>query len=179
GSCQLTDIMTVFANIGNWISGIIGGIVLMMYVIGGLYFLTSAGNQERVKKGKDYMRISTIGMLIVMFAYLGIYALKGVLISGDAWQYDGEYVTCSDVETDGVSCDINSTCVNGSCLTECQQQYGDKSTTTDDKYTFYDCVDKNMGSEPDSIFAQPTGCIQNLCNGGDDIQCCQITIELR
>jgi crotonobetainyl-CoA:carnitine CoA-transferase CaiB-like acyl-CoA transferase len=174
GTCELTDIMTVFANIGNWISGIIGGIVLMMYVIGGLYFLTSGGNQQRIQKGKDYMRISTIGMLIVMFAYLGIYALRGVLRFGDATAYEDGYVTCVNEETEGQTCDLNSTCVDGACLTECEQQYGDKGNfdSSTNTYYRYQCVDKTTTDDT-------KGCIANLCPGDENWQCCQAPYILR
>jgi hypothetical protein len=53
-----------------------------MYTIGGIYLLTSSGNSSQLQKGKDYMKVSTIGLLIVFFAYLGIMALKKVLETG-------------------------------------------------------------------------------------------------
>ena len=41
GDCTLADILLVFVNIGNYVVGIIGGVVLLMYVVGGFYCLAS------------------------------------------------------------------------------------------------------------------------------------------
>jgi hypothetical protein len=75
GTCSLDDIMIVFANTGNYVIGLIGAVVLLMYIIGGIYFITSGGNAERRNKGKEYLKKSTIGLLIVMSAWLLIYFL--------------------------------------------------------------------------------------------------------
>ncbi|MEK7615456.1 MAG: hypothetical protein AAB431_03685, partial [Patescibacteria group bacterium] len=72
GNCSLEDIMIVIVDIGAFVLGLVGALVLLMYVIGGFYILASHGNTGHVKKGQDYIKISTIGLLIVMFAYMGI-----------------------------------------------------------------------------------------------------------
>lgn len=106
GDCSLNDIMQVFVNVGNYVVGIIGVVVLLMYVIGGFYWLASAGRKEWVDKGKKYMSISTIGLLIVMFSYLAIQALKSALQTGDI--ASTTYVTCSGEDTKGEACDANN-----------------------------------------------------------------------
>lgn len=103
GNCSLNDIMQVFVNVGNYVVGIIGFVVLLMYVIGGFYWLASAGRKEWVDKGKKYMTISTVGLLIVMFSYLAIQALKSALQTGDI--ASKTYVTCSGTDTIGDACD--------------------------------------------------------------------------
>lgn len=105
GDCTLADIMTVFVNVGNWVVGIIGFVVLLMYVIGGFYWLASAGRKEWVDKGKKYMTISTVGLLIVMFSYLAIQALKSALQTGDI--ASTTYTTCSGSDTAGEVCGPN------------------------------------------------------------------------
>lgn len=108
GDCSLEDILTVFVNVGNWVVGIIGAVVLLMYVAGGFYWLMSAGRKEWVDKGKKYMTISTVGLLIVMFSYLAIQALKSALQTGDI--VDTTYTACTGAETAGEACDENATC---------------------------------------------------------------------
>lgn len=76
GNCTLIDLEQVFVSTGQFVLGIIGAVVLLMYVIGGMYLLTSQGVPGRVSKGKDYIKYSTIGLLIVMFAYLFIMTIK-------------------------------------------------------------------------------------------------------
>ncbi len=69
GDCQLSDLMRLVTNLSNIMLGLIGAIVLLMFVYGGLIFLTSAGNRERVEKGKRVMVGSLIGMAIVFMSY--------------------------------------------------------------------------------------------------------------
>ena len=79
GNCQFKDIMQVFTNIGTFILGIVGGVVLLMYVIGGFYYLGSHGDSNMTKKGKSYITGSTVGLLIIMFAALLLNTLNSVL----------------------------------------------------------------------------------------------------
>ncbi|MBI5794430.1 hypothetical protein HZA87_05140 [Candidatus Uhrbacteria bacterium] len=180
GDCTLNDIMLVFVNTGNYVVGLIGGIVLLMYIVGGVYFLTSAGNTERVTKGKKYLSISTIGLLIVMFSYLGIYALRGVL-QGGTFSVSGEYVACTGTDAnEGAACDLNSTCVQGLCLSQCEQDHKDSYTydSSTQIASYYACVDKTHTATSQSTSTDGTWytgtCQTNLCPGGASTQCCQL-----
>jgi uncharacterized membrane-anchored protein len=50
--------------------GLVGGAALVMTVYGGFQWLTSAGNQEKVKKGTATMIWSIIGLILVLASYL-------------------------------------------------------------------------------------------------------------
>jgi hypothetical protein len=50
--------------------GLLGGLALVMMVWGGFQWLTSAGNDEKVKKGTQTMMWAIIGMVIVLASYL-------------------------------------------------------------------------------------------------------------
>ncbi len=85
GQCELTnplgDIDTPQKLIGkviNSVLGIVGSLALLMFVYGGLTWMTSSGNQEKVKKGKDIIVWSAIGLAIIFSAY----GLTRVLIEG-------------------------------------------------------------------------------------------------
>ncbi|MEK7620420.1 MAG: hypothetical protein AAB413_04260 [Patescibacteria group bacterium] len=183
GDCTLDDILTVFVNIGNYVVGIIGAVVLLMYIAGGFYWLASAGRKEWVDKGKKYMTISTVGLLIVMFSYLGIYALKGSLQYGNAYMSDTQqYVACTGVDTYGLPCDLNSTCTVNGCESACRQNNPNFTTAEDGIFTvitYKDCVDTGedgMGtSDSESNPWYTSGsCQSNLCFGGDEVLCCEV-----
>ena len=116
GNCSLEDIMIVIVDIGAFVLGLVGALVLLMYVIGGFYILASHGNTGHVKKGQDYIKISTIGLLIVMFAYMGIKFLLFVL----APNYQNSFLSSCTKETEGAPCGQGSTatwrCQSGVCL---------------------------------------------------------------
>jgi len=83
--CSLTnplgDIDTPQALIGqiiNSVLGVVGSLALLMFVYGGLTWMTSSGNQEKVKKGRDILIWSAIGLAIIFASY----GLVKVLITG-------------------------------------------------------------------------------------------------
>jgi hypothetical protein len=160
GDCTLVDIMKVFMNTGNFILGIVGGLVLFMYVIGGFYMLSSGGKSERVTKGKKYLQVSTVGLLIVMFGYLGIFALKGTITGGG---FSGDYALCDYTdETNGKACGLNSTCTPSGCTSQCDISYkGSKA-----------CIEVDPGSK-----FSDTYCTANQCPGSSQTMCCSVTSD--
>lgn len=51
------------------IMGIVGSVALLMFVIGGLMWLTSAGNPDKIKKGRDIILWSIIGLIVIFLSY--------------------------------------------------------------------------------------------------------------
>jgi len=184
GDCTLDDILTVFVNVGNYVVGIIGAVVLLMYVAGGFYWLASAGRPEWVDKGKKYMKISTTGLLIVMFSYLGIYALRGSLQYGNVYLSDTEqYVACTGIDTYGLPCDLNSTCTENGCESLCLQSNTNVTTTEEGIFTtitYKDCVDTSESAgvatsgDSASYWYDSGSCQSNQCPGGNSTVCCTV-----
>jgi len=72
GSCKsLDDLLSVFAIVAQWILGITGSVVLLMFVWGGAEWVYSAGNSKTVQSGKDKMKYAVMGMVLV-FSSLAI-----------------------------------------------------------------------------------------------------------
>lgn len=112
GDCSLSDILLLFINISYIVLGLIGSVVLFMYVLGGFYLLTSGGASSRVTKGKDYLKISTIGLLFVLFSYVGIQFLLQTLTDGNIKIPTEECIG----KADGSSCADGSTCQGQICV---------------------------------------------------------------
>lgn len=74
-SCKLTNplgITSPQALIGrviNSVLGIVGSLALLMFVYGGLTWMTSSGNQEKIKKGRDIILWSAIGLVVIFMSY--------------------------------------------------------------------------------------------------------------
>lgn len=66
GQIPLTELIT---RIVRWIIGIVGVLALVMFVYGGLMWMTSAGNMDQVKKGKDTVIWAVAGIALVFFSY--------------------------------------------------------------------------------------------------------------
>ncbi|MCD4760618.1 pilin [bacterium] len=67
GSCGLNDIVLGFTLLIKWMLGGIGAVALVYFVYGGIQWVISGGNADRVKKGKDIM-INTVFALFIAFA---------------------------------------------------------------------------------------------------------------
>ncbi len=160
GDCELRDIETAVANIGNWILGIVGSLVFAAYIYGGIRWMTSGGSSEGVKVGKDAMKKATVGLVIVFVAYTGIYALKDTLQLGTA---TGSNVACSD-STVGRTCGTNKVCIKkdgaAACVTLCENKNGPGSNR-------YMCQDTATYSAEFKALCQP-----GLCDGGNSVLCC-------
>jgi len=59
----------LLGNIINVVLGITGSIALVMFILGGFTWMTSAGNSERVSRGKNILIWATIGLVIIFSAY--------------------------------------------------------------------------------------------------------------
>lgn len=59
----------LIGKIINAVMGLIGSIALLMFIYGGFTWLTSAGNTEKVKKGKDILVWAAIGLVFIFSSY--------------------------------------------------------------------------------------------------------------
>ncbi|MFC1787624.1 pilin [Patescibacteria group bacterium] len=176
GDCELNDIMWVVHNTGNFVLGIIGGLVLLMYIIGGTYFIAGGGNESRITKGKQYLKLSTVGLLIVMFAWIGINTLQSVLKGTGQPTDDVTYVPCGPGDRNkGQPCGIRQVCSSfGSCVSQCDYDHPKVSTGPDDRQIHKDwnCVDKNSPTFSE-LYTAGT-CQKAKCpDPSVDVQCCQ------
>ena len=56
-------------KIVRYLLGIIGAVVFVVFFIGGFFWMTSAGNPEKVKKGSSTMLYAVIGLFVIFSAY--------------------------------------------------------------------------------------------------------------
>ena len=77
------DLAVIFGRIIASVMGIVGSIALLVFVAGGFMWLTSAGNQEQVKKGSQAMIWAAAGILVIFASYailtmvLDVFGVKG------------------------------------------------------------------------------------------------------
>jgi len=69
GDCSLNDILRIVVSVSKLILRLVGVLALIFFIVGGIIWITSAGNPEQVKKGKKILVGTLIGLLIVFFAW--------------------------------------------------------------------------------------------------------------
>lgn len=63
------DLPELIARIISWIIGIVGIVLVVLFVYGGVVYATSAGNEDRIEMGKKIMLYAIIGVLIIAIAF--------------------------------------------------------------------------------------------------------------
>jgi hypothetical protein len=60
---------TLIGKIINAALGIVGSLALLMFIYGGFTWMTAAGNEQSVTKGKDILIWATVGLIVIFSAY--------------------------------------------------------------------------------------------------------------
>ncbi len=78
-----TDLPSFIGTIIQWILGIIGVILIALFVYGGFTYATSAGSQDKIDTGKKIMMYAIIGIVIIVIAFvLTDYIISALLATG-------------------------------------------------------------------------------------------------
>ncbi|MFC1678400.1 pilin [Patescibacteria group bacterium] len=59
----------LIGQIINTILGIVGSLALVMFIYGGLTWMTASGNNEKIQKGKDILMWAALGLVVIFSAY--------------------------------------------------------------------------------------------------------------
>ena len=78
-----TDVRLIIERVINAAIGISGSLALLMFVYGGILWLTSMGNPTQVEKGKQILIWSVLGMGLIAFAYAITYTVFNALLTGE------------------------------------------------------------------------------------------------
>ncbi|MFA6429448.1 MAG: hypothetical protein WCV84_03025 [Patescibacteria group bacterium] len=64
-----TDLSKLIGRVIKAVVGVIGAVALLMFVVAGIMWMTSGGNDKNYKEAQEMMQNSAIGLLIIFFAY--------------------------------------------------------------------------------------------------------------
>ena len=76
-----TDINSLIRTVINWLLGIAFGIAVLFLIIGGFWYITSAGNEETAEKGKNTAINAIIGIVIVILSYVIVNVIANLVQS--------------------------------------------------------------------------------------------------
>ena len=121
GQCGLADIATGFVELIRVLLGLMGAIALFYFVWGGIIWITSGGNMEKVSRGRHMMVNTVLAILVAFSSYLILSFFLNDLLGADT--ESAVTSECSQTSSNGRVCNKsqdNYQCYNGSCLTKCE-----------------------------------------------------------
>jgi hypothetical protein len=77
-----TDIRLLIARVISAVLSIIGVIALLMFVYGGFLWMISGGNESQVEKGKEVLKWTTLGIILIVSAYVIVNAIFRAAFTG-------------------------------------------------------------------------------------------------
>ena len=60
----------LFASVIRALFGVVGILALLFFIIGGITWLTSAGNPEKIEKGGKTLMWATLGLIAIFMSFL-------------------------------------------------------------------------------------------------------------
>lgn len=77
-----SDIRVIIGRVIQALLGLSGTLALLMFVWGGITWMTSGGVADKIKKGKDTLIWATIGLVVIFTAYTLVSTLITAITSG-------------------------------------------------------------------------------------------------
>lgn len=72
-----TDIRSLVLTIVNTVLTFLGVVAVIMIIYGGMLYVTAAGAQEKIDKGKKILMYTVIGIVIIMLSFVIVNAVLG------------------------------------------------------------------------------------------------------
>ncbi|MDD4607260.1 MAG: pilin [Patescibacteria group bacterium] len=137
----LDDILRGFVDFSEWLLKILGTIALLMFVVGGAMYLTSGGNEEKVKQGTAILKGTITGIIIALLAWTIVHFVLVILNVDPKYQagltgagvsdacgttpatsgYDCMELTSCNLPSDLDYCRIDNQCYRGMCMSNSSQ----------------------------------------------------------
>lgn len=80
----VTDPRLIIGNIIKAVLSIVGSVALLMFVYGGVIWITSFGESKKVEKGKIIVTWTVLGLALIAAAYVLVNAVISGLTTGSA-----------------------------------------------------------------------------------------------
>ena len=85
GSTQLTGTNGLIYNVIQMMLLVAGAVAVLFVIVGGFWYLTSAGNEEQAEKGKTAVVNAIIGIIIIVLSYVVINVIANFVASNGTY----------------------------------------------------------------------------------------------
>lgn len=136
GMCQLVDVRDGFIALTKLLIGAVGALALLYFIWGGIQWLTSYGNQQKVQHGRDIMLQTVVALVVAFTSFL----LVEFFVNDFLGAKTPITSQCANVAKN-TSCGENYVCSgkntfsgeralqNETCMTKCQLKSLEDTTT--------------------------------------------------
>ncbi|MDB5179190.1 MAG: hypothetical protein JWN01_1133 [Patescibacteria group bacterium] len=69
------DILLVLANVTKLLIAAVGAVAVIIIIVAGIYYITSAGDPGRIKRAKDIITNTAVGLVIISTAYAVVWTI--------------------------------------------------------------------------------------------------------
>ncbi len=80
---QNESIFTILSVFLNWILGLLGILSVIGFVVSGIFYITSVGDEDQAKKAKTIMMYTIIGLTIALLGLIIVNAIAGLTGAGE------------------------------------------------------------------------------------------------
>ncbi|MFA6896750.1 MAG: pilin [Patescibacteria group bacterium] len=75
------DFTTLITNFLQWLLGIAGGLALLMIIYGGVLYITSIGDQQKMETGKKVVTWTLFGLIIILASWSIIKVIDDIFVN--------------------------------------------------------------------------------------------------
>ncbi|MCK4919133.1 MAG: hypothetical protein KAS01_01985 [Candidatus Pacebacteria bacterium] len=76
---QTSDFSVLVGNVLQWVLSVAGSVSLLMLVAGGIMYVTSAGDEQKIATSKKLITWTIFGLMVVLASYSIIVVLDSIL----------------------------------------------------------------------------------------------------
>lgn len=74
-----SDFSVLVSNFLKWILSVAGALTLLMLITGGVFYITSSGNEQKIETAKKMIIWTILGLMLILASYSIIVVLDTVL----------------------------------------------------------------------------------------------------
>lgn len=63
------SLQIIIGRVINVVLGVVGSVFLVMFIYGGVLWMMSSGNNEKIQKGRDTLIWATLGLIVIFASY--------------------------------------------------------------------------------------------------------------
>jgi len=73
------DFDKLVGNILQWVLSVAGSVALIMLVVGGISYIVSSGDEQRITSSKKIIKWAILGLMLILVSYSIIVVLNNIL----------------------------------------------------------------------------------------------------